>query len=266
MLKKCTDAVFQNIHRYLPLLLFLCTPLHAAAETYFEAAQHFYESGQPTEARRALRKELQVRPGNLDARYDLAVLLQQAGHEEDAVKLYRENLEHGRHLPSTVNLSTIYLQHGQRNQAIRLLKAATKAFRHEAVPWYLLARIASQDGDLKLASSYYKRSLKADPLNGFAHIRYARFLASQGHIEAAIVHARRATKLLPECAECFKILGDIQTKKGAYRQALIAYQKSAALAPKRPLYERIAKTFESLGEHERADNIRRALQHATPHK
>lgn len=213
-----------------------------------------------------MQKELDVRPDNLDARYDLAVLLQRIGYEKDAIKLYKENLERGRHLPSTVNLSAIYLRHGHRDQAIRLLKEATRAFRHEAVPWYLLARIASQDGDKELAGRDYRRALKADPLNGFAHIRYARFLASQGHIRTAVKHARRATKLLPECAECFKILGDIQTKKGSYKKALTAYQKSAALSPKRALHERIAETFEKLGEHERADNIRRALQHAAPHK
>jgi len=240
----------------------LClVPAAAWAETHFEAAQRLLESGHETEARRALELELELRPNNLEARYNLAVLLARIGHRQEAVRLYRENMKRGRHLPSVVNLSAIYLKQGKRKEAVRLLQAASGTFRSEAVPWYLLAGIAEKEKQAKLADRYYRQSLKADRKNGFAHIRYARFLARHHRARAAAKHAASAVKLLPECAICFRISGDVFRQGGKKRQALIAYQKAAALAPDRDIRMDIIAMLETLGKHRRAARMKRALKH-----
>ncbi len=244
-------------------LLCICLLLPAFpvwGKTPFEAAQGFYESGRETEARRALRQELRLRPHNLEARYDLAVLLADIGHREEARQLYEQNLRLGRHLPSAVNLSMMFLQEGREDEARKLLLDTARRFRAEAVPWYLLAEIAAGKGHNRQAEDYYQQALKADPLNGFAHLRYARFLASRKRYSSALRHARRASRLLPDCAPCWRTLGDIQQQAGHPRQALAAYQHSAALRPDRATRGRIIAVLESMGENERAAAMRQALK------
>ncbi|MDQ6965855.1 MAG: tetratricopeptide repeat protein, partial [Mariprofundaceae bacterium] len=214
-------------------------PLCSHAETHFEAAQRLMQAGQETEARRALKLEVGTRPANLEARFNLAVLLERIGHDDEAVILYRVNMKRGRHLPSVVNLSAWLRNHGQNREAETLLKQATQDFRSEAVPWYLLAEMAQEKGNDKQASSFFKRAIKADKKNGFAHLRYARFLAINKPGTEAVIHARSAVRLLPTCAPCLNIAGDIFAKAGEKKQALVVWQKSIAIAPDAALRSKI---------------------------
>ena len=225
-------------------LLFIFAPA-AHAETYFQSALKYIESGRETEARRALQREIAVRPRNLEARYDLAVLLERIGHDKQAAELYRENLRRGRHLPSLVNLAAFLRRHHQEEKAEALLHAATKQYRSEAVPWYLLAEIAVERRDARNAEKDFRNALRADRKNGFAHLRYARFLVAQGRLRAAIKHARRGIRLLPDCAPCQRIAGDILMQGGRKKEALHAWQRSMALSPRPALREKILKALEA---------------------
>jgi len=240
-----------------PLLL---VPGPAWSKTPFEAAQNFYESGRETEARRALEQELRMRPGNLEARYDLAVLLTHIGHRDAARALYKENLKHGWHLPSAVNLSVMQMKSGKRDKARDLLLAAARHFRSEAPPYYLLADMAARDGNIKQAGVYFRQALKADPLNGFAHLRYARFLAARKRFPLALKHGNRSVRLLPECAPCWQQLGSIQQQAGKPNQALSSYQHSAALRPGLAIRKSMIAVFEAMGKGERAAAMKRMLK------
>jgi len=238
-------------------LLFLSG--NGLCKTPFEAAQEYYESGQETEARRSLKQELRLRPDNLEARYNLAVLLSHIGHHDEARLLYEENLKRGRHLSTAVNLSAVHEKNSERSKARDLLLATTKHFRFEAVPYYLLAEMDAADGNIKQADTYFKKALKADVLNGFAHLRYARFLSALNRHALALKHGQRAVKLLSECAPCWRELGDIQKKAGKPDQALKAYQHSAALNPDLNLRKQIIAVLEAVGEDERAAAIKKAI-------
>ncbi|MDQ6987346.1 MAG: tetratricopeptide repeat protein [Mariprofundaceae bacterium] len=228
------------------LTLLLLLPASASyAETYFEAAQHLLANGQETEARRALNREINIRPRNLEARYNLAVLLERIGHNAQAAELYHDNIHRGRHLPSVVNLAAYLRTQKQTGRAITLLMQATKKYRAEAVPWYLLADIAAQQKKPALAEEYYEKSLKADRKNGFAHLRYAKFLAANGNIKQAARHASTALNLLPRCAPCQHIGGDIFEQAGKHKQALKAWQKSMALEPNAALRKKIMPALQA---------------------
>jgi len=201
-----------------------------------------------------------MRPGNLEARYDLAVLLAHIDHHDAAQALYEKNLEHGWHLPSVVNLSATHAKSGERGKARDLLLAAAKRFRSEAVPLYLLAGMAAEDGDAKLADDYFRKSLKADALNGFAHLRYARFLSARKRHALALEHGQRAVKLLPKCAPCWRELGNIQEKAGRPDKALASYQRSVAISPDMALRKRIIAVLKATGKGERAAAMKRMLK------
>ncbi len=212
-----------------------------------------------TEARRAFEAELVTKPKNLEARYNLALLLHKSGHDDRELELYEKNMAYGWHLPTVVNLSGIYIANGKEVEAYTLLKKASKRFRNEATPRYLLAELDAVAGKIDAADKWFRQALKADPLNGFAHIRYARFLAQQKRGKEALKHATRAVKLQPECAMCLNILGDIQIKEASYNSAVASYQMSLAIEPLAITRQRLIDALHKLGEHERAERIQKTL-------
>jgi tetratricopeptide (TPR) repeat protein len=228
--------------------------------TPFAAAQRYVAAGQETEARRALAHELLLRPDNLSARYNLAVLLTRIGHTDEARVLYEENMRRGWHLPTVVNLSALEMARGQDERARQLLEAATRHFPHEAVPWYLLAAQAVRRGQPEMARRDYDQAIRADAKNGYAQIRYARFLAGHGNLPAALAHSRRAVALLPDVGPCWRIRGEILSQAGRYGEALAAYQHSAALDPDPAIRQDIIATLRKLGKNARAARMQQALK------
>jgi Tfp pilus assembly protein PilF len=212
-----------------------------------------------TEARRSFETVLVTKPKNLEARYNLALLLQKSGHGDLELELYEKNMTYGWHLPTVVNLSSIYIADGKEAEAYALLKRAAKRFRSEATPCYLLAELDAAAGKSDAADKWFRQALKADPLNGFAHIRYARFLAQQKRGKEALKHANRAIKLQPECMMCLNILGDIQAKEASYSSAVASYQMSLSIEPLATTRQRLIDTLHKLGEHERAEGMQKAL-------
>lgn len=231
----------------------------AWAGNYEKKALHFEAQGQWTEARRAWQSELIQDPKNLDARYHLAQLLEKAGHPSDAQALYEKNIHMGRHLNTTIALAQLYSKQGERAQTIKLLKQATKDFRNEAVPWYLLAELSLQDKQRSQAEYYFKKSLKADPMNAFAYLRYAQFLSTKKQHSQAIKYAKKTLRLQKECAPCWRIYGDISGAAGNPKTALQAYQHSLAIEPNNGTRQHLIDTLKQLGKHQRAARMQQAL-------
>jgi tetratricopeptide (TPR) repeat protein len=229
------------------------------AKSPFQAAQHFIETGQYTEARRALKSELRMRPGNIEARYNFAVLLEEIHHPQQALTLYEENLTYAWHLPSIINLAGILLQQGKKEQARLWLQKATKKIKHEATPWYILAAMAEEDGKAVKAASLYRHALKTDPLNGFAYLHYADFQSRHGKSDKGLKYAAKASRLLPNCAPCWRKYGDILRLAGQKQRAVKAFQHSLAIQPDSKTRQRLIDALHSLGQHKRAERMQQAL-------
>ncbi|MDQ6999099.1 MAG: hypothetical protein Q9M17_10335, partial [Mariprofundus sp.] len=203
----------------------------AWAETFFQTSSRLIATGQISEARRALRSELRVRPENIEARYNLALLLQEIDHQSDALLLYKENLAMAWHLPSVVNLAQLLEMQGKKEEARQWLQQASKAIKFEAAPWYLLAKAAEKEGDMVSARALYDKAIKADPLNGFARLYRAEFKFHQQRDDHGLKDAAKAMGLLPRCAPCWSVYGEMLEAEGLHAQALGAYQRSQAIQP-----------------------------------
>jgi len=219
----------------------------------------FEQQGQWTEARRAWQSALTQQPNNLNSRYHLAQILEKSGHPSDAQVLYEKNIHTGRHLSTTIALFQLYLKQKKRSQAITLLKTAIKKFKHEAAPWYLLAELSMQDKQVKQARYYFRKSLKADPLNAFAHLHYAQFLSTQKKHQQAIKHAKKSLRIKKTCAPCWRIYGDILDTANKPQDALQAYQHSLAIEPNNNTRQHLIDVLRQLGEHQRALRMQQAL-------
>jgi len=255
--------------RLLLRLLYVGICFYAApawAATAFERSESLIAAGQISEARRALRSELRMRPDHIEARYNLAVLLQEIGHDDEALALYQQNLAIAWHLPSVVNLSYLLQQQGKRNQARRLLIKSTTKLRDEAAPWYLLAALSEKAGDQRQAKKRFHKAIKVDPLNGFAWLHLAEFQSrhqrARQTIKQATKSAAKAIRLLPACAPCWRVYGEILEHNKAHEKALHAYQRSLAIQPSNKTRKLLIRTLRSLGENKRADIMQRAFYDA----
>lgn len=237
----------------------ICIPVASFANTPFEASEKLIAAGQITEARRALETELRIRPENLTARYNLAILLERIGDTGLASRLYRKNLSYSWHLPSLVNLSHILRSTNKTEQAKSLLAQASNKMKHESVPWYLLAEIADQSDNKQLAAQLHQQSIKADPLNGFAYLRYADFQSRHELSDLGIKYGKKALLKLKTCSPCWSKYGDILSRANKQSDALDAYQHSIAINPNTVTRQKIIDTLRKLGKNRRADQMQQGL-------
>jgi len=168
-------------------------------------------------------------------------------------------MKHGWHFPTVINLSQTYRKIGRTSDAKKLLETASHRFRSEAAPYYLLAEIAEENKHLVEAEGWYRKALRADPLNGFAHLRFARFLQHKGVPKEALKHAERAVQLLPDSALCWRQLGSIHEQAGELDEALIAFQRSLAVQPDSDTRQQLIDLLHKMGEHERAERMQQSL-------
>lgn len=212
-----------------------------------------------TEARRLLANEITTHPDNLHARYNMAVLLEQIDHDADAFELYKENMARGWHLPTVINLSQTYRQSGRLQEARELLEKASRRYRSESSPCYLLAEMAEESGNTSEADGWYRKALKADPLNGFAHLRFAAFLQRNGNLSMALKHSGKATKLLSQSPLSWQLHASVHEQAGDRKEALSAYQRSLALKPDSDVRQQMINLLRKMGQPERADQMQKAL-------
>ena len=244
----------------LPVVTFAFTPLPAYAETPFEASQQFIETGQITEARRALEIEIRLRPGNIEARYNLAVLLEESGHQAEAIALYQKNLEKAaRHLPSLINLASALERSGRTSEAQQWLVKGTIEIKHEATPWYLLAKMYERRSDTITAATLYQKAMKADPLNGFAYLHYATFQSGNNLGDLGLKYGAKAIRLLPQCAPCWSSYGSILQHAGKNEESLDAYQHSLSIDTDINTRIKLIAVLRKLGHLDRAEQMQRGV-------
>ncbi|ATX80308.1 Tetratricopeptide repeat-containing protein [Mariprofundus aestuarium] len=256
MLQHTNKQTVGFIALILPVATLALTPLSAYAETPFEASQQLIETGQITEARRTLELELRLRPENIEARYNLAVLLEESDHQPEAIALYQKNLEKAvRHLPSLINLASALERSGRISEAQQWLEKGTKEIKHEATPWYLLAMMSERRGDNITANTLYQKALKADPLNGFAYLHYAIFQSGNDVGDRGIKYGAKAIRLLPKCAPCWSSYGTILQHVGKDGEALDAYQRSLSIDTDINTRKKLIGLLRRMGEVERAERM-----------
>ncbi|MDX8397761.1 MAG: hypothetical protein R8K49_05505 [Mariprofundaceae bacterium] len=229
------------------------------ASNYEQKALAFEQKSLWVEARRSWQHEITQHPNNLEARFHLAQILEQGQHLKSAQKLYESNIQRGKHLASEVHLYQLYLQQKKPQKALNLLLKATKKFSHEAVPWYLLAEYYHRLQQDIPAHKYFKKAVMADPLNAFAHLHLARFLAHKQQFSSAVRHAKKSVRLAKMCAPCWHIYGDILQQNQQFHAALQAYQSSLVIKPNQETRQKLILLLQRLGHRQRAKRMQQAL-------
>lgn len=151
-----------------------------------------------SEALKSFNRALQLLPDNLETLRDKVVSLRVLGHTEEELDCYRK---------------------------------ISEISKGEWAVWLRMGDLQLELGDFKSADSNYKTALalKDDLVPAF--IRRAIALAMLEQYADALKSAETATKLEPENAEAWLILGDVNLRAGKYRSAIKSLKRASELDP-----------------------------------
>jgi hypothetical protein len=129
----------------------------------------------------------------------------------------------------------------------RVDPAALAAVENEGFPenaaaaYYAAAEHEFNHGNLDQARRYLERALSFTPANSIIVDNYAYILLVLGRTSEALSQAERATRLAPNSADAFKILGMAYYRSDKTQEAIRAWQQSVELRPDPTVREYLRK-------------------------
>ena len=115
-------------------------------------------------------------------------------------------------------------------EALAALERAGNADQ-TAAGYFLAGRHAYEGGDRKNARSYFDRALSFAPQNDVILVSYAAVLVQLGRAADAVPLVERATRVAPNSADAWMILGYANYSADRVPQAITAWKRSIALRP-----------------------------------
>ena len=187
-----------------------------------------------------LGKILKKRPNDLEARAQLAEILENKGEWEEAAMQYETMLEHAppdERLPLYKNLGYLYTKAGQSENAVSAYLSAVNLDQKDPNLHYNLSALYEQLGRQKEADFYLDNAvtLNSDDLEG--RLKLAERLMSKGDLEKArkclshILKKKPDSKLgLPLMAKILAQQGDNEGLRQVYLKILTLDPKNEAVA------------------------------------
>ena len=225
------------------------------------------------------RKYLEFYPEADQVRYFLGNALLHLRYYEDAIATYEQVAE------KRPNWAAIYGRIGYAHAMAGQLGQAADAYRHtlalhpdSTLVRYQLARLHETEGQLQAAAAEYRTLLEQAPTEPEYRIRLADLLveeATAGQTTALLeqtLQAQRAEALLrraidldPNRVEGYWSMGLLLARQQRYPEALVFFEKIAALAPQDPqvhaclgnLYERLGRAEEAQEHFDEYDQLKR---------
>ena len=139
-----------------------------------------------------------------------------------------------------LNLSKVLSWAGKVEEARRLAADALKKDPTNPECLHHMGRFYEHDKNWPLAFDYYRRALRAVPLNHDVHLQIGQIYAKTGDMEAAAGHFLLATRLSPDMFEAYCLLGQSLIARGQYAEAL---PQLRACLSKQPKHERARKAL-----------------------
>ena len=178
-----------------------------AASLYRKVGKYLHTHGRPYAAVAALRKPIELEPGNATDHFMLGEALEAQGKFADAIAAYSKAVELK---PDDPN--------GCSHLAWLLCTASAPESRNLAA-----VELASQAVELAPTDGIYRNTLGAA-------------FEAQGKVDDAIAAYGKAVELKPDCAEFYMNLGNSLEAQRKYERAIAALNKAVELKPDSPKY------------------------------
>ncbi len=200
--------------------------------------------GRVDEAEDCFRRALEIDPGLVAARFNLALARLAAGAPEEARELLDQVVV------ARPDLAPAWLQLGGALNALGRYQAAVEAFeRHLALmpgsPSGLTWLGASLQflGNFDGAAASYRAALESAPEFADAHANLGKLLLAQGDAKRAEVHLRRSLEAQPGHVQALSGLAALLDDEGRYREALdvVEEHSASAAAVLGPIHARVLR-------------------------
>jgi protein O-GlcNAc transferase len=164
--------------------------------------------------------------------FDLAVRHHQAGHLQEAERLYRQVLaRQPTHIDAMHHLGVIAHQVGRHDIAVDLIRQAIALKPGFAEAYSNLGNALRGKGALDEAIAAYRQAIVLNPSLPEPHNNLGNSLKDSGEFDEAIVACRRAIALRPKYPEAHNNLGNALAAKGQLDEAIAAYRQAIVLRP-----------------------------------
>ena len=124
--------------------------------------------------------------------------------------------------------------------------------------YFSLGELASEKGDLKEATEYFKKALKLDPDSSYLNTRLGEEYLKRSEFEIATTYLKKAIELNPQELNAHLLLGGIYTATKEYKKAEDHYTKAIKLNPENEKTYIFLATLYS--EEKKYDNAIQTLQ------
>src|ERR1700733_8373093 len=163
-------------------LLLAQSPDHTP-ENYLADGLKALDANQPAAAEPFLRKAWDAEPGDVQAEFNLALVLGMQGKDAEAVAVYRKTLDLKPALyEADLNLGIILLRDKQPGDALPLLKEASETKPGEYRPQAFYAQALFDTGDFAQAEQHFRTAAGINSNAAAASLGIARSLLEQGQL------------------------------------------------------------------------------------
>ena len=209
-------------------LLLAQSPDHSP-ENYLAEGLKALDANQPAAAEPLLRKAVDAEPTDIQAAFNLALVLGMQGKDTEAVAVYRKTLELKPALyEADLNLGIILLRDKQPGDALPLLKEASETKPGEYRPQAFYAQALLDTGDFAQAEQHFRTAAGINSNAAAASLGIARSLLKQGKLTESASYFRAAASLDPAYRNALLELGSEYDKTGQNEQAIAIYREFPA--------------------------------------
>ena len=226
-------------HRAIPsasalfgLLLVGCAERIDTFEEYLEVAWYHERASETQPAIAAYRKALQLDPAQPIAWYDLGVLLQSVGQNDEAVAAWTEAIKHNpAYVEALVNRGAIYAQQGRHDVALADYSAAITAAPEDFTARRNRATLHEDMQNPTAALADLGEALRIDPRDADTWLARGLLRLKLNDWNRAFVDFEQAAELDPQLAAAWHGLAKTRAQLGQVADAAIALNRAQQLDP-----------------------------------
>lgn len=202
------------------------------SQVYYNLGKIYEANNYIDDAKKYFEESIRLNPKNLNASFELAVILSRSGKFDEAVSICKNIIKDYPYSTSAYNfLGIIYAENEDYNEAITLLSYSLKLNPYDSFAYYTLGNILVNYGKFDEASMCYNEAVRLDPLNTNILNQCAKFYAQQGKYDDSINFLKKSIAVLAN-SEAYVLLGNVYSDIDKYEESIASYQKALEINPK----------------------------------
>jgi arylsulfatase A-like enzyme/Tfp pilus assembly protein PilF len=201
-------------------------------DAHFGLAGTLRVLGEPDEAVPHFRRAIEIRPDFIEAKASLAEVLADQGHLDEAATLLGEVATvEPESVKSIAKLGVVRVKQGKLDEAIEHFREALRIEPERAEVRIWLGVALREQGQTEDAVAELQAALQSDPKLALAHDELGVTLKRQGRLEEAAYAHRQALTIDPELPTAHNNLGSLLGSQGRIDEAILHFRRALEADP-----------------------------------